>query len=78
LNKVLIKIYLTKTLANAIKKIKVVQSVADLKILSLEVSHCPGVANATGTVITKANDNKTNNPVNICITISIYFSPNLF
>jgi hypothetical protein len=71
------KFYLTKAFAKAIKKTKVVQRVADLKILSLEVSHCPGIANATGTVTIKPNDNKTNNPVNICIT-NIYFSPILF
>lgn len=70
--------YLANVLAKAIKKTKVVHSVADLKILSFDVSHWPGIANATGTVTIKPNDNKTNKPVNICITASIYFSPNLF
>jgi hypothetical protein len=67
-----------KAFAKAIKNTKVVQRLADLKILSFDVSHWPGMASATGTVTIKPRDNKTNKPVNICITTNIYFSPNLF
>jgi hypothetical protein len=35
--------------------------------LSFEVSHSPGVANATGTVTTKVNEIKTNKAVNAVI-----------
>jgi len=39
--------------------------------LSLELSHSPGVASATGTVITKPNEIKTNKAVKAVI-ISIF------
>ena len=41
------------------------QIVADLKISFLDVSHWPGVAKATGTVIIRPNENITNRAVKI-------------
>ena len=48
----------------AITNTKPIQALKKLVKLSFELSHSPGVANATGTVTTNANESKTNKSVN--------------
>jgi uncharacterized membrane-anchored protein YjiN (DUF445 family) len=53
--------------AAAIANTKTIQAWKILLKLSFELSHSPGVAKATGTVTTRANDIKTNKAVNAVI-----------
>ncbi len=53
--------------AAAIANTRTIQAWKILLKLSFELSHSPGVANATGTVTTKANEIKTNKAVNAVI-----------
>jgi hypothetical protein len=57
--------------AAAIANIKTTQARKILLKLSLELSHSPGVAIATGTVIIKVNEIKTNKAVNT-VVINIF------
>jgi len=53
--------------AAAIKTTKATQAWNPFIKLDFELSHSPGVANATGTVITKPNETKTNKAVKAVI-----------
>lgn len=55
--------------AAAIKKTNATQAWNPFIKLFFELSHSPGVANATGTVITKPNETKTNKAVNAVIIV---------